>query len=114
MGRKVKERAFEEEGSAIGHNSGDTDRADMETTRQVKELEHKKEIINGQIKDILVAHKKKYGTPRGSIRYAVKELNQTPEKAQSDKEVTQHGKHIVQLFANSDGQYSWMKEHEAA
>ena len=111
MGRKVKDKAFDD--GQIGHN-GNTDVADMEVTRQVKELEEKRMALAGEIKDILNEHKAAHGTPKASIRAAVKILQMTEEAYQAKKEIATHTQHIVQLFANEDtSQFSFLKEEAA-
>lgn len=96
----------------VGHN-GNIDEADMEVTKEVRELEEKRTMLAGEIKDILNLHKKVYGTPKASIRKAVKLLNLAVEQYQAKKEVEIHTKHIVQLFADEDGQYSFLGDEVA-
>lgn len=104
MGRKKE--------ADIGHN-GNSDQADMECVKRVSELEEKRSILAGEIKDILNEHKNAHGTPKGSIRKAVKILNLTEETYQAKKEVEIHAQHIVQLFAEQDGQYSFLQQDAA-
>jgi uncharacterized protein (UPF0335 family) len=111
--REVKDKAFGEKGAAIGHNTN-TDKADKACVKRVSELEAERQVLAGEIKDILNEHKNAHGTPKGSIRKAVKLLDMTAEQFQAKKEVDNRAIKIVQLFVEPDGQYSWLKEGEAA
>lgn len=111
MGRKVKDKAFDD--GQIGHN-GNTDVADKETVKRIAELEEKRMALAGEIKDILNEHKAAHGTPKASIRAAVRILQMTAEQYQAKKEIATHTHHIVQLIANEDtGQFSFLKEEAA-
>lgn len=81
--------------------------------KHVAELENKRTILAGEIKDILNEHKESHGTPKGAIRKAVKLLAMTEETYQAKKEVEVHAQHIVQLFAEGDGQYSFLRNEAA-
>ena len=113
MSRKVKERAFEEEGSAIGHN-GDSAAADKKCVEKVAKLEEERRAIAGNIKDILNKHKDAYGTPKQSIRKAVKILAMTEEQFQAKKEIDFQAQAIIQLFVDdASGQYSFLSQDVA-
>jgi len=113
--REVKEKAFAEKGAAtVGHNKVDIDKADKACVKRVAELEHKRQVLSGEIKDILNEHKNAWGTPKGSIRKAVKVLDMTEEQFQAKNEVERHANHIVQLFAEKNGQYSFLKKTQNA
>jgi seryl-tRNA synthetase len=98
----------------IGHNVGEVDKADVETTKHVRELEHKRTVLAEEIKDILNTHKKKYGTPKGSIRSAVKKLDMTKEQYQAKKEVEIQAQRIIELFVEKDGQLSFLSQNNEA
>lgn len=71
-------------------------------------------VLAGEIKDILNVHKKAHGTPKQSIRAAVKILQMTEEQYQAKKEIATHTQHIVQLFADDEtGQFSFLRQDAA-
>jgi hypothetical protein len=70
-------------------------------------------VLAGEIKDILNEHKNAHGTPKGAIRKAVKVLAMSEETFQAKKEVEIHSQHIVQLFAEEGGQYSFLSQDAA-
>ena len=86
MGRKVKERAFAEEESAIGHNDPINAKNLQEHVSYVAKKEAEKRKIDGQIKDRL-SDAKNEGFLKTSIRKAVKILNMTEEQLQAKKEI---------------------------
>ena len=101
----------------LGHNSANMDKADMDCVKDIMALKSKIADLNGKIKDRLNDHKNTHGTPKGAIRKVIKELSLTEEQYQAKKEIEAHSQHIIQLFANNDGQYSFLKnddEKEAA
>lgn len=106
MGRKSKD----EETAGVGHNQGEQDKADMAVVEKVKDIEAKRTKLAGDIKDFLNKHKNDYGTPKGSIRQAVKLLNISEEQYQAKKEVAIQAQRIVQLFVDTDGQYSFLDQ----
>lgn len=86
MSRKVKDRAFGEEGSAIGHNDPINAKNLQEHVLYVAKKEAEKRKIDGQIKDRLHDAKNE-GFLKTSIRKAVKILNMTEEQLQAKKEI---------------------------
>lgn len=105
MARKKRD----EEPEGQGHNATETDRADKACVEKVREIEAKRTKLAGDVKDILAKHKNDFGTPKGSIRKAVKLLNRTPEEHQAKKEVDNRAEDIVQrLFVEPGGQFSFL------
>ena len=104
MGRKK----HDDEPAGQGHNQTETDKADRACVEKVREIEAKRTKLAGDVKDILAKHKNDYGTPKGSIRKAVKLLNRTPEEHQAKKEVDDVAQRIVNLFVDDGGQYSFL------
>lgn len=86
MGRKVKDSAFAEEGSAIGHNNPINAKNLQEHVIYVAKKEAEKRKIDGQIKDRL-GNAKNEGFLKTSIRKAVKILNMSEEQIQAKKEI---------------------------
>ena len=101
------------EDTNIGHNGGEADIARVEIAQFILA---QREIIrkaNEKIKDKLNQGKDNYGILKTGMRKAIKELEKTEERHQSDKEVTAEKKRIIELFADQDGQYSFLTENAA-
>jgi len=108
----AKNMAFEEKGAAMGHNKP-SDKDKMDTVKKFLKIEEEIDKLKEEQKDVLNEAKKR-GHLKGALRGAAKILRMSEETHQAKNEVEHETKYIVQLFANKDGQYSFLKEDEAA
>lgn len=97
--RKVKEDAFTEEGSALGHNSGANDKNLIAHVEFVAREMDKIDAIRGKIKDRLDKAKTD-GFLKTSIRNAIKVLRMTEEQIQAKEEIDSETARITELCAD--------------
>lgn len=90
------------------------DVADEQVTRRVRELMDKQAEIGREIKDILTEHKNAYGTPKGAVRSAASTLGMAKDQYQAKREIEEHAKHIIKLFSDKGGQYSFLNPDSAS
>ena len=107
-----KNAAFEEKGAALGHNKPN-DKAKMEYTQGFIDLDIKIEKLKDEKKELLNRAKDE-GHLKTAIRKAAKTLQSSEATVQAKKEVEHEHRYIVQLFANKHGQYSFLRDNEAA
>lgn len=94
-----KNKAFEEEGSALGHNSGANDKLLVAHVTKIAQTMNAIEELRGEIKDELNLAKSN-GFLKMAVKKAIKVLRMTEEQKQSEEEITSEAMRITALCAD--------------
>lgn len=102
-----KNKAFEEQGAALGHNKGPGQEEQYKITVKVFELMGKKKKIDDEIKELLNKGKDA-GFLKTPIRKVASEMHKAEDAMQAKREVERETQRLRAYVADKDGQYDFL------